>query len=111
MLINLILKLCKISRDSRWDDISIDRKKELGRNLTKLKLSVIATNGFESAQVCSGGVSLEEINPSTMESLIVDGLYIVGELLDVDGECGGFNLGFAWISGYLAGKNIGEDND
>ena len=46
-----------------------------------------------------------------MESNLVNGLYIVGELLDVDGECGGFNLGFAWISGYLAGKSAGENND
>ena len=72
---------------------------------------MVDTNGFDSAQVCSGGVSLKEINPITMESLIVDGLYIVGELLDVDGECGGFNLGFAWISGYLAGKSLGDVND
>ena len=67
---------------------------------------VNGTNGFDSAQVCSGGVKLSEINLNTMESLKQSGLYIVGELLDVDGECGGFNLGFAWISGYIAGKNI-----
>ena len=54
--------------------------------------------------------SLDEINPLTMESKLVNGLYIVGELLDVDGECGGFNLGFAWISGYLAGRSIGKND-
>lgn len=110
-LINLILKISRISRDSKWDNISLDNKRELGKNLTKLRLSVIDTNGFDSAQVCSGGVDLKEVNPITMESLLVDGLYIVGELLDVDGECGGFNLGFAWISGYLAGKSLGDMND
>ena len=110
-LINLILKISKISRDSKWNDISYDKKKDLGRNLCKLRLRVISTNGYDSAQVCSGGVRLSKINPYTMESLIVDGLYIVGELLDVDGECGGFNLGFAWISGYLAGKSLGDYND
>ena len=110
-LINLILRISKISRDSEWNDISYDKKRELGRNLCKLRLRVVATNGYDSAQVCSGGVSLNEINPYTMESLKVDGLYIVGELLDVDGECGGFNLGFAWISGYLAGKSLGGNDD
>jgi len=61
--------------------------------------------------VATGGVSLNEINPNTMESLKVDGLYVVGELLDVDGLCGGFNLGFAWISGYLAGRGVNNDSN
>ncbi len=110
-LINLILKITKINRDSEWNSISIDKKRYLGKNLTRLRLNVIGTNGFDSAQVCSGGVRLNEINYLTMESLKEKGLYIVGELLDVDGECGGFNLGFAWISGYLAGKSVGDDSD
>lgn len=110
-LINLILKITKIDRESNWNDISFNKKRELGKNLTKFRLEIIGTNSFDSAQVCSGGVRLSEINPYTMESLKVKNLYIVGELLDVDGECGGFNLGFAWISGYLAGKSMGEDND
>ena len=84
---------------------------ELGKYLTKMRLMVIDTRDYDSAQVCSGGLKLDEINPYTMESKIVNNIYIVGELLDVDGECGGFNLGFAWISGYLAGKCIGECND
>ena len=110
-LINLILKLCKINRESMWDDIRIDKRMELGKYLTKMRLNVVGTRDFDSAQVCSGGLKLDEVNPYTMESKIVDNLYVVGELLDVDGECGGFNLGFAWISGYLAGIGIGEGND
>ena len=110
-LINLLLKNCKIDRDLMWNDIEYDKKKLLGICLTRLRLNVISTRGFDSAQVCSGGVRLNEINPYTMESLKQKGLYIVGELLDVDGECGGFNLGFAWISGYLAGNNVGVNND
>ena len=98
-------------REENWNDISTVKKRELGTYLTKLRLRVNGTNGFDSAQVCSGGVRLNEINYATMESLKSKGLYIVGELLDVDGECGGFNLGFAWISGYLAGKSVGADND
>lgn len=110
-LVNMILKNIWISREDSWDNISMVKKRELGTCLTKLRLRVSGTNGFDSAQVCSGGVSLNEINYNTMESLKSKGLYIVGELLDVDGECGGFNLGFAWISGYLAGNSVGVNND
>ena len=87
-----------------------DKLINLGKNFTKLRLDVVDTRGYENAQVCSGGVKLSEINPYTMESLMTKDLYIVGEILDVDGECGGFNLGFAWISGYLAGRSI-SNND
>ena len=108
-LINLILKISKINRDDFWNEISYEKKRILGNSLTKFRINIVETNSFDSAQVCSGGVSLREINPNTMESLIVPGLYFTGEVLDVDGECGGFNLGFAWISGYLAGNSIGGD--
>ena len=110
-LVNLFLKVNKIDRDSKWNQIDDNKKKSLGIMFTRFRIKIIATNGFDSAQVCSGGVSLDEINPYTMESLLVNNLYITGELLDVDGECGGFNLGFAWISGYLAGNSAGEIND
>jgi len=59
--------------------------------------------------VCTGGVSLSEINPKTLESNIIGGLYLTGELLDVDGICGGYNLAFAFITGYLAGGAISHD--
>ena len=110
-LVNMILKNIWISRDDSWDNISIVKKRELATYLTKLRLEIMGTNSYEQAQVCSGGVKLSEINPNTMESLKVKNLYIVGELLDVDGECGGFNLGFSWISGFLAGHNISGEND
>jgi predicted flavoprotein YhiN len=77
-------------------------------NLSNFKVNIIDTNGFENAQVCSGGVSLEEINIDTMESKLVNGLFIIGELLDIDGICGGYNLTIAWISGILAGSYIGD---
>ena len=71
------------------------------------KIDIIDTNDYENAQVCSGGLSLNEINIDTMESKVVKGLFIIGELLDIDGLCGGYNLTIAWISGILAGKYIG----
>lgn len=56
--------------------------------------------------MCSGGVSLKEIDINTMESKKTEGLYITGEILDVDGDCGGYNLEWAWITGMIAGSNI-----
>ena len=59
---------------------------------------------WNNAQVTKGGIRTKEINPYTMESRLVPGLYICGEILDVDGDCGGFNLQWAWSSGYIAGS-------
>ena len=56
----------------------------------------------------SGGVDTKEINPKTFESYKCPGLFIVGEILDVDGDCGGYNLGFAWISGMIAGESVNK---
>ena len=102
-LVNLILKLAKIKKESLWEDID---KVKLANLITNFKFEVKNTKSFEHAQVCSGGVSLDEIDINTMESKIIKNLYIIGELLDVDGDCGGYNLGFAWISGIVAGSNI-----
>jgi len=69
-------------------------------------LPVIDTLSFESAQVTAGGAKTEQFNPKTMESLLVPGLYAAGEVLDVDGDCGGYNLQWAWASGYVAGMTL-----
>lgn len=71
-------------------------------------LTVIGTKGFDQAQVCSGGVSTMEVNPFTMESRICRNLYFAGEILDIDGTCGGYNLQWAWSSGAAAGKSAAE---
>lgn len=105
-LVNLIVKKSGISADSKWQELAKNSKSFLAKNIVSFKLKIVSTNTFDKAQVCSGGVPLTEVNPYTMESLKSKGLYIVGELLDVDGDCGGYNLGFAWISGILAGNSI-----
>ena len=69
------------------------------------EIEIIGTNSFEQAQVCAGGVRLNEVDMNTMESLYESNLYITGELLDADGICGGYNLQWAWATGYLAGEN------
>lgn len=68
-----------------------------------LKSEITGSNSFDQAQVCSGGADTREINPKTMESRLVKGLYVAGEIIDVDGICGGYNLQWAWSSGILAG--------
>lgn len=82
---------------------------ELKRIATAVKLFVLqlsGTKGYANAQVTSGGVSVKQINRETMESRICDGLYFAGEIIDVDGDCGGFNLQWAWASGLLVGEKI-----
>ena len=63
---------------------------------------------FEQAQVCSGGVDTTQVNARTLESTRNSGLYFAGELLDIDGKCGGYNLQWAWSSGYVAGVNASK---
>lgn len=108
-LINLILKLSKIDRNSNWNNLSREEKYLLGTNLTNFILDIIGTNSFEFSQTVTGGIPLAEIKPNTMESIYNKGLYITGELIDIDGDCGGYNLTNAWVTGYLAGK--GSSND
>lgn len=89
-------------------DLSVAKQPEAVNGLSRLvkccRIPVSATNSFSQAQICCGGVDTSQIDPLTMESRLVPGLYITGELLDVDGICGGYNLQWAWATGYMAGK-------
>ena len=105
-VINVLLKKSRINKDDNWDNIDSSKKKDLVNLISNFKLEIEDTLDFDRSQVTTGGVLLEEINPNTMESLKVNGLYLVGELLDVDGKCGGFNLAFAFITGYIAGNGV-----
>jgi len=79
-------------------------------NITKnLTLTITGTRDFKEAIITSGGISVKEINPSTMESRMVKKLYCAGELLDVDAHTGGFNLQIAWSTGHLAGESAAEE--
>ena len=74
--------------------------------IKNLEFNIIDTKGFETCEVCAGGVTLEDINLHTMESKLQKNLYFIGEVLDVDGDCGGYNLHFAWASGYTLAQNL-----
>ena len=110
-LSNLILKICKIDGSISFDKLSLDEKLKLARNILSFNIDICGVNDFNASQVCLGGVSLKEININTMESKIVKNLYITGEVLDVTGICGGYNMGFAFLSGMIAGDNAGGNND
>ncbi len=88
-------------------EVLTDNKMNLSKLAEQIKefpVEIVGTKPFSNAQVCQGGVSLEEISPDTMECKKIPGLYLAGELLDVDGICGGYNLQWAWSSGACAGK-------
>ena len=73
--------------------------------MKKLTLNITGTRPVEEAIITSGGIKVSEINPSTMESKLVSGLFFAGEVIDVDAYTGGFNLQIAYSTGYLAGEN------
>ena len=104
-LISIILKKANIKTND-WNKMNEKEFSNIIRTLTNFELKIKDVNSFDKAQVCSGGIPLTEINLKTMESLKTKGLYFAGEILDVDGDCGGYNLGFAWISGILSGENV-----
>ena len=104
-LTNVILKRCGIKKDCYWKDLKTFEKDLLIKNIEDFELEINATNSYDKAQVCTGGIPLNEIN-NNMESIYTKDLYFTGEILDVDGKCGGFNLAFAFITGYIVGDNI-----
>ena len=105
-LLYFILKKSKIKDNTKLEELNNKELEILINNLTNFNVEIKETKELVNAQVVTGGLKLDEVS-STFESKKQPNLYIAGELLDVDGDCGGYNLGFAWISGMLAGK----DND
>lgn len=104
-LSGVLLKLAGISLGERMADVDNRRWSALLKQIKEYETVVTASNPYENAQICCGGVDTREVWPDTMESRLVPGLYLAGELLDVDGICGGYNLQWAWSSGALAGMN------
>ena len=102
-LLLVILKRCGLSFKETWNQLTDDEKNILINMILKFSLSAMGTKDFNFSQVCIGGVPLSEVS-SVLESKKVDHLYFVGELLDVDGDCGGYNLGFSFMSGMIVGE-------
>lgn len=104
-LIIPILKEINVDKDKNVLKLSTDELESLTNILTSWEFKIIGSQGWGQAQVTAGGIDTRDIDDKTMESKLISGLYIIGELLDVDGNCGGFNLQWAWSSGYIAGYN------
>lgn len=102
-LIPVVLEISQTKKGVTEDDI--EQLVRISHIIKHLPVTVTGTRSFDQAQVCGGGVSVAEIDPHTMESRLKSGLYVTGELLDVDGICGGYNLQWAWSTGYIAGRN------
>ncbi len=108
-LIPIMVRLSGILPEKKVHDISRKEREQFVNRIKNLSLTVTGTGSFKEAIITQGGVSVKEINPSTMESKKVKGLYFAGEVLDLDALTGGFNLQIAWSSGYLAGMSKGEE--
>lgn len=107
-LIPVMIELSGIDPDKKVNVISKEERKRFVELIKNLPLTIEGVRDFKEAIITKGGVSVKEVNPSTMESKKVKGLYFAGEVLDLDALTGGYNLQIAWSTGYLAGLNAGE---
>jgi len=104
----ILIKEAKLDPVLKCKRLSKADINKLAGQIKNFKIRISDTNSFDFAQVTAGGVSTSEINPDTLESKKKKNLYFAGEIVDVDGTCGGYNLQWAWSSGYIAGSNAAK---
>jgi predicted Rossmann fold flavoprotein len=104
----LLLELCHINSHTKANELSIKQIKAIAHQLNAWKLKITDTQGFKHAEASGGGIQTNELDSKTYESKLVSGLYFAGEVLDIVGKRGGYNLHFAWASGYLAGQSLAK---
>ncbi len=107
-LTDMILDKLHLDKNSVAASLSDHDLLRLAECLLEFKVTVNKYRDFEYAQVCTGGIPVSDIHPTTMESKLAKNIYFTGELLDVDGICGGYNLHFAWATGYIAGQAVSK---
>ncbi|MBQ5757934.1 MAG: aminoacetone oxidase family FAD-binding enzyme, partial [Clostridia bacterium] len=107
-LLDAVMAEAGINGEGNVSDFTKADRRRLLSALKEMRLTVSGMRSFDEAIVTRGGVSVSEVNSSTMESKLVKGLYFAGEVLDVDAMTGGFNLQIAWSTGVLAGRSIGQ---
>ena len=95
-----------IDADKKAGNVSKADREKIVTLLKNFPLTITALKGYDEAVITKGGVSVKEINPHTMESKLVKGVYFIGEVIDVDALTGGFNLQIAWSTGHLAGMSV-----
>ena len=103
-LIQTIVERSNIDQNKKVNEITKEERKRLVSLLKEFCLKIKSFRPIEEAIITSGGINIKEINPKTMESKIVKGLYFAGEIIDVDSYTGGFNLQIAYSTGYVAGQ-------
>ena len=107
-MILIVIEKTKIDEEKRVNEITKEERKNLVKVLKKFELTIKDFRPVEEAIITSGGINIKEINPKTMESKLVSGLYFAGEIIDVDSYTGGFNLQIAYSTGYTAGMHVGD---
>lgn len=105
-LVPVIVDLSEINPDKKVNEITREERKKLVTLIKNWEMTITGTRGFREAIITQGGVNVKGVNPSTMESKVIPGLYIAGEMLDIDALTGGYNLQLAWSTGYLAGSSL-----
>ena len=105
-MIDAVIELSKINPDKKVNEITKEERQRLVKIIKGLEVTIKGLRPVEEAIITAGGISIKEINPKTMESKIINGLYFAGEIIDVDAYTGGFNLQIAYSTGYTAGINI-----
>lgn len=103
-----VLRACGLSLERLCGSLSEKERKAVADGVKDFRIPVLGTMGMDNAQVTAGGMRTEEFNAETLESKLCPGLYATGEVLDIDGDCGGYNLQWAWASGRLAGQLRGN---
>ena len=98
----VMIELSGIPPEKKANEISREERQEFVRKIKDLELTATGLRDYNEAIITKGGVAVKEINPSTMESKLVKGLYFIGEVLDLDAVTGGFNLQIAWSTAYAA---------
>ena len=104
-MIDVVVKLSTINPNKKVNEITKEERNRIVQLLKNFEVTITGFRPIEEAIVTAGGVSTKEINPKTMESKVIEGLYFAGEIIDVDSYTGGFNLQIAYSTGFVAGKN------
>jgi len=104
-LIPVIVRLSEIDPDKKVNSITKEERRKLLHLLKEFSLEIKGLEGFKRAIITAGGINLNEINQKTMKSKLIDNLYFAGEILDIDGPTGGYNLQVCWTTGYIAGES------
>ena len=105
-MIDGFIKLCELDPEQKVNQITKDERKHLVEKLTDLRFKIKDTRPIQEAMITKGGVDTKEINPKTMESKLIRGLFFAGEVIDVDAKTGGYNMQAAFSTGYLCGDNL-----